>query len=1207
MKRYISTFILVVAALFSAQGQNSCKVLQSDYTQLHLQISTPNLLVGQTDLFGESYNTLSMDDFIEMGNAGKPNLPVMSKMIEVPLCSGFEVVVNAAVFDTLDAEALGIKNCIVPAQPSRSKSDRTPAQFVIDQSCYEKDAFFGADEILSVTKIGVARNRNLATLAFAPVRYNPVSGKLIVCRSIDATIVYSNADVQATQEMQAKHFSGAYSTGVSTLNTLKNETKEMATAENGPIHYLIVAHSSFRGMLDNFVAWKQRKGFLVTVGYTDDANVGTTTNSIAQYIKGFYTNAMPSLPAPTYLLLVGDVAQIPAFSGRYSYTGPTSNSGHVTDLYYTTWTDDDLIPDCYYGRFSATNEGQLVPQIEKTLMYEQYGFEDPSFLSRAILISGVDGGYSSDNAYRYADPTMDYVAKTYVTSDNGFSSITYYKNNTAFAPTGVTVTGSSQSSTSAAALRTLYSNGAGWINYSAHGSYDSWAEPSFSVSQVNGMTNTQKFGVMIGNCCLTNKFDENTCFGEALLRKGNYCGAVAYFGGSNSTYWAEDFYWSVGVRSSISNTMNTNYSASNLGMYDRLFHTHNEARSDWYTTTGSMMMAGNMSVQNSSTRGKNYYWEIYHIMGDPSVTPWLSLASTMTVQCSPSPLPVGSTSLDVNAVPYAYVALTDGNGTLIAADFADAVGAATLVFEPYASTDSVELAVSAQGYQTYFQKIALVQVSGPFVVSNSVTTDVAAVAGTTVPLSITMVNVGAQNTSSLSVEFSSPDGLVTFSNNGTIALSNLNAGTSTTVSAVVNASFSASLKDQQLVPVVATLRWGSQSDQQSQRTYLLTVNAPKFSLENTNFAQTPQPGTSVQLNVTLRNVGHAALGRSAISLVSLEPLVSVTGPSDSLARVDADETLSSTFSLSISSELPENVEIPFFLYLTSSGFVFKDTIMMTVGTGQKETFETGDFSMFEWTQGNYPWQVVNSGAHSGTYCARSYSFGNNGARRSSQMTISYTSTADDSVSFFYKVSSEDNYDKFFFYLDNAQMLEVSGEEDWSRASFPVRAGTHTYKFSYEKDYSNDNGSDCAWIDDVRFPINGTQRHYEALTVARGTTVTFHNLVINTQDSAYGTYYYRDETTSGHVYTLMLTVTDGSHVAIEEVKEDVLRVYPNPASDLLMVEIDKAGADVELYDTRGQLVLRQSAVEGKNTLPISHLASGIYVLRCGEKVAKIVKQ
>ena len=177
-----------------------------------------------------------------------------------------------------------------------------------------------------------------------------------------------------------------------------------------PLHYLIVSHSSFRDALDTLINWKKRQGFLVTVAYTDDPEVGTTSGSIAQYIKGFYTNATPELPAPTYLLLVGDNEQIPAFTARCG--SPAVD--HVTDLYYATWTDGDHIPDCYYGRFSARNVDELMPQIEKTVYYESYAFANDRYLGKGVLIAGVDRGASSDNAYRYADPAMDYIASTYI-------------------------------------------------------------------------------------------------------------------------------------------------------------------------------------------------------------------------------------------------------------------------------------------------------------------------------------------------------------------------------------------------------------------------------------------------------------------------------------------------------------------------------------------------------------------------------------------------------------------------------------------------------------------------------------------------------------------------------------------------------------------------------------------------------------------------
>ena len=89
------------------------------------------------------------------------------------------------------------------------------------------------------------------------------------------------------------------------------------------------------------------------------------------------------------------------------------------------------------------------------------------------------------------------------------------------------------------------SEGVGFANYTAHCGSSGWADPSFTNSDVSGLQNNNEFGLMIGNCCLSNQFDVNVCFGEKLLRANNK-GAVGYIGGSNNTYWNEDYWWAVG-------------------------------------------------------------------------------------------------------------------------------------------------------------------------------------------------------------------------------------------------------------------------------------------------------------------------------------------------------------------------------------------------------------------------------------------------------------------------------------------------------------------------------------------------------------------------------------------------------------------------------------------------------------------------------------
>ena len=587
--KHISFSLPLIVCLLTTMSAHAQQVSHDTWQSLQVVFSPQELSFGETTIDGQQFSTLTLDGYMPSAAVGAPSLPTFSRLIEVPLCKGFEVRVSDAVYDTIRLRGARL----MPSQPSRSKSDTTPTRLVIDSKIYATDAFYGQQEAF-VEVVGIARDRRLARLQFSPVRYNPVRSMLIVCRHAVVTVRYIEADKDASAALFERHHSPAFSIMGGVLNNLYPKS----VSSTAPIRYLIVAHSSFRGQMDDFVQWKRRKGYLTDIVYTDSAAVGSTTTSIASYIQSQYTNATLANPAPTFLLLVGDHEQIPAFTG-------VSSTDHITDLYYISWTSGDNIPDCYCGRFSAQNVSQLTPQIEKTLMYEQYTFNDPSFLDRAVLVAGVDGGTSGDYGYTHADPAMDYAAIHYINSTQGFTQVNYFKNNTSIVPSAPGVTIGSCASSNSAIVRGYYNQGAGLINYSAHGSATSWGTPNFTTTHIAAMTNVQKFGLMIGNCCLTNKFETTTCFGEALLRKNNYCGAVGYIGGSNSTYWYEDFYWSVGLRSGISATMSMAYNATNLGAYDRLCHTHGEAYSQWALTQGAVMMVGNMAVE-SSTSSRSY-------------------------------------------------------------------------------------------------------------------------------------------------------------------------------------------------------------------------------------------------------------------------------------------------------------------------------------------------------------------------------------------------------------------------------------------------------------------------------------------------------------------------------------------------------------------------------------------------------------------------
>ena len=137
----------------------------------------------------------------------------------------------------------------------------------------------------------------------------------------------------------------------------------------------------------------------------------------------------------------------------------------------------------------------------------------------------------------------------------------------------------------------------------------------------------------------------------------------------------------------------------------------------------------------------------------------------------------------------------------------------------------------------------------------------------------------------------------------------------------------------------------------------------------------------------------------------------------------------------------------------------------TLAVSNAISFESEVPAIFTF-EGNLPWTRVQDDAYDGDYSMKS------GAITDDQTSVMQTElniTAAGNVSFYKKVSSENNYDYLKFYIDGTMKGDWSGEVDWSQESYAVTTGTHIFKWEYSKDGSQSNGSDCAWVDYVEFP------------------------------------------------------------------------------------------------------------------------------------------
>lgn len=130
------------------------------------------------------------------------------------------------------------------------------------------------------------------------------------------------------------------------------------------------------------------------------------------------------------------------------------------------------------------------------------------------------------------------------------------------------------------------------------------------------------------------------------------------------------------------------------------------------------------------------------------------------------------------------------------------------------------------------------------------------------------------------------------------------------------------------------------------------------------------------------------------------------------------------------------------------------------------SFETGSFGSCWNFAGTQPWLIDGYTYNSGSYSARSGDIYDN---QTSALYVSQYVTNDDEISFYFKVSSEEDYDYLRFYIDNDLQDMWSGEVGWQQAIYAVDAGNHEFKWEYYKDGGVSHGSDCAWIDDILFP------------------------------------------------------------------------------------------------------------------------------------------
>ncbi len=611
------------------QAQPQVEVSTQFSEEIVIQVNMAGFIADRVESKVGWFASIEIPGCGQTNAIGKARLPVLRRAIEIPQGAAPNVEVIEYTTTTYALADLNLPPRIYPVQPPIEKipGARQRAPFKMSESFYASSKPYPSYKAC-IVEIGQMRGHRFAVLEIPAAIYIPASGTLEIVTNIGLRVTVKGADEAATRAT-IDRYASPYFEAIASKALLNYKHPTIKAIPQAPVGFLVITSPDYYTEILPLAEWKSQRGYYTTVTQTPDIPGGATTTAIKSYIQDAYENW--DVP-PTFVLLVGDVDAIPNWTG-------TEIDNPPTDLYYTTMTEPDYIPDIAIGRISVSSATEAQAAVGKILNYEKRLFSHTSWLKKAVFMA------SEDN-WDITEGTHNYVISTYM-DPAGFTSLKLYCH---------TYNATTQDVSDA------FNEGTGLGIYSGHGATTYWADgPQFMQSNVAALTNLDMYPFVQSYACLTGRYTEAECFAETWIRQADKA-AVGFWASSVTSYWDED-------------------DVLEKGVFKALFE-------DSLTWIGGMIDQGKWHLYEyyggaGSTRR---YYEMYNLLGDPSVDIWTDEPHTMDVAYATA-IPVGATSYEVHAsenstpLPDAMASLF-WPGTLFGSGYTNSSGDAMLDLNP---------------------------------------------------------------------------------------------------------------------------------------------------------------------------------------------------------------------------------------------------------------------------------------------------------------------------------------------------------------------------------------------------------------------------------------------------------------------------------------------------------------------------------------------
>ena len=1109
---------------------------------------------------------ISVPDMASMLEEGSPDLPLFAIPILIDDKAEMSLVVN-------DVQYVDVQDVVIaPSKGNLSRQidpDDVPFRY---GEAYEKDTFF-PDCQAQLDQPYIYRDFRGQNILVYPFAYNPIQKTLRVFTHLTLTVqqdegqgdnpkLRSRTNMRLSPEMQmqyARRF----------VNFWANVAKYTFVPDEGKM--MVICPEQYMPAMQSLIEWKNASGRPTTM-YSLTEVGGNDANLIKSFILSHYNNPDENL---CYVLLVGD----------YDDLTPYPLGGGRSDIWFGQLEGNDYYPEVLVGRFSAESVADVENQVTKVIYYERDMPVTAEWLSHGIGIGSTEGAGTGHNGGESDYQHIEYIRDTLL-------HYTYTEVAQHYAGVGA--------GTNAAMLSADFNAGVGICNYCNHGSQTLWSVGTFTNSHVNALVNDYKWPFIWSTACLNGDFNHTQpCFAEAWMRATNNTtgaptGAIGGMFSWTSQPWQPP-----------------------MTGQDEMVDILCEWRSadQFHHTLGGASLNGNMKILDLHPTDQGATHNTWILFGDPSLMLRTAQPELMNVVCQPEAIFLGQTELRLTAdADYALATLTVDGSVLCSAHIVNGEG--VLTFESLEHEGTAELVVMGFNKVTEVKNIEIIPANGAYITYDSFAVNDAngqADYGETINIDLTVKNIGNQGTSDVQVVLTTDSPLVQIVD-GTAHISDIGAMDSYTISNAFQVAVDAKIDDGSQVGFNLVCSDGSHSWSSQFR---MTLHAPVFALTEFRPVSTAYPGATDTLLVGFRNVGSSDAHAVSIMLFSSASDLTFAPMSYNIGDLPSGSQVTVQAPFHASSSIPLGSSFEVYYLFDAEPFIYSGIETLSIGP-LRETFESGDFSMFNWqTLGGAQWLIDNSTSNTGVYSART------GAISHTNLTtlqVEIEVPHDGQISFYKKTETEGNKDILTFYIDNTAMGEWSGDEDWSREVFNVNAGTHRFRWIYMKNGSGSYGADACWIDDVQFPSANTvellpQFEVEASLDLNEVTLSWpsqgtdcdymircNGYLLTTQHETTFTHL---QNLGNYIYSVVAVNGNGQlsmpalakvDVTIMGVGENVsqLKLFPNPVNDVLHVEMGQP-FNYYIVNAIGQQVM-QGESHGEAQIRCDGLSKGVYLLR-----------